>query len=61
MKSIIGKESYKNGQPHLHYISDKWNIKRKNIIEQLNSREYKLPSLPHIDFHTHRNPWLDEK
>lgn len=56
MNSIYGKENYKNGQPHLHYISDKWNIKRKDIVEQLGNRDYKLPTLPHIDYHTYRNP-----
>jgi len=55
-RSISGGESYKNGQPHLHYISSKWNIPRKIVLEQLTSKDYRLPSLPHIDFYTHRNP-----
>lgn len=55
-KSLSGKENYKNGQPHLHYISDKWNIDRTDVLEQLTNKDYHLPSLPHIDFHTHRNP-----
>lgn len=55
-KSLGGKENYKNGQPHLHYISNSWNISRQEVKEQLTSKKYRLPSLPHIDFHTHRNP-----
>ncbi len=55
-RSLGGKENYKNGQPHLHYISDKWGIKRNEVLQQLTSKDYSLPSLPHIDFYTHRNP-----
>jgi hypothetical protein len=55
-KSLAGKEGYKNGQPHLHYISNSWKISRESIKEQLSNKIYTLPSLPHIDFYTHRNP-----
>jgi hypothetical protein len=55
-KSLGGKEGYKDGQPHLHYISNAWNIPRQAVKEQLTSKEYSLPSLPHIDFYTYRNP-----
>ena len=55
-KSLDGKENYHDGQPHLHYISSAWNIPRQEVKEQLTSKKYSLPSLPHIDFHTHRNP-----
>lgn len=55
-KSLEGKENYKNGQPHLHYISDSWNIPRNEVLKQLTNKDYHLPTLPHIDFHTHRNP-----
>jgi len=54
-KSLVGKENYKDGQPHLHYISSFWNIPRESVKEQLTSKKYGLPSLPHLDFHTHRN------
>jgi hypothetical protein len=54
-KSLSGKENYKNGQPHLHYISDKWGIDREEVKSQLTSKDYRLPSLPHIDFHTYRD------
>ena len=50
MKSLKGKEkSYKNGQPHFHYISDKWGLTKEEIIEELSKRKYKLPSIPHLD------------
>jgi hypothetical protein len=55
-KSIKGEENYKNGQPHLHYISHAWDLSREYVLSQLKSKDYKLPSLPHIDFHTYRNP-----
>lgn len=59
-KSLKGEEkAYKNGQPHLHYISDKWGLSRQYVLDQLKAKDYKLPSLPHIDYHTHRNP-IDE-
>ncbi len=50
-KSLKGKEiSYKGGQPNYHYISDKWGLTKEQVIEQLSSRKYKLPSMPHIDY-----------
>lgn len=51
-KSLKGKEkAYKNGQPHFHYISDKWGLTREEVIEQLSKRKYKLPSsMPHLDY-----------
>lgn len=59
-KSLGGKEQYKDGQPHLHYISNTWNLSRQDVKEQLTNKKYSLPSLPHIDFHTHRNPRDDK-
>lgn len=47
--SIGGKENYKNGQPHFHYISDKFKISREELIKQIKSKDYKLGNLPHID------------
>lgn len=46
--SIKGNESWKDGQSHLHYISSKFGIPRKKVVEQLKSPKYKLGSLPHI-------------
>ncbi|MBN2396013.1 MAG: hypothetical protein JXC36_06085 [Candidatus Atribacteria bacterium] len=47
--SLKGKEPWKNGQPHFHYISDKFGIKRNEVIKRLKDRKYNLGSLPHID------------
>jgi hypothetical protein len=50
-KSMNGEERGSDGKPHLHYISDKWRISREEVIFQLKSKNYKLPSkLPHINF-----------
>lgn len=50
-KSIKGKEKiYKNGQPHFHYISDKWGLSKKEVIDELSKRKYKLPTMPHLDY-----------
>jgi hypothetical protein len=54
-KSISGKESWKNGQPHFHYISDKFGITREKVEESLKSKYYKLGALPHIDFKGYRD------
>lgn len=53
-KSLGGKENYKGGQPHLHYISNTWGLTRNFVVAQLKSKNYQLPSLPHIDFETKR-------
>jgi gas vesicle protein len=55
-KSLKGEENYKDGQPHLHFISHTWGLSREYVLQQLRSKNYKLSSLPHIDFHTYRNP-----
>lgn len=46
--SLKGKESWKDGQPHYHYISDKFGIPRAEVVKQLKSKNYKLGNLPHI-------------
>jgi hypothetical protein len=53
--SIKGKETWKNGQPHYHYISDKFGIPREKVVEQLKSNNYSLGSLPHIDLLDYRD------
>jgi hypothetical protein len=50
-KSWSGEKNDKNGQPHMHFISHTWGLTREFVLEQLKSKNYKLPSLPHIDFH----------
>jgi hypothetical protein len=52
--SIGGDEI--GSKPHIHYISNYWGLTRDYVLAQLQSKNYKLPSLPHIDYHTHRNP-----
>lgn len=48
-KSLRGEETWEGGQPHYHYISDKFGFKRHEVIKQLKSRNYNLGSLPHIN------------
>lgn len=56
LKSIEGKERGWQNEPHMHYISDKWGISRDEVIFQLKSKNYKLPSkLPHINFTRSQN------
>ena len=49
-KSVNGDEV--NQRPHLHYISHAWGLSREEVLFQLRSKNYKLPSTPHIDFRT---------
>lgn len=50
-KSIRGGEkAWKNGKPHLHFISHTWGYTREHVLKQLQSKKYKLGSLPHIDY-----------
>ncbi len=53
--SIRGKESWNGGQPHYHYISDKFGIPRAEVLSQLKSRTYNLGSLPHIELTGYRD------
>lgn len=53
--SLKGKESWKGGQPHYHYISDKFGIPRHKVVEQLKSKNYSLGNLPHIDLIDYRD------
>jgi len=47
--SLKGAETWKGGQPHYHYISDKFGLPRDKVVQELKNRDYKLGSLPHID------------
>jgi hypothetical protein len=47
-KSLRGEESWKDGQPHFHYISDKWGISREEAVKQLKSEKYPSTNI-HID------------
>jgi len=46
--SIEGKENWKDGQPHFHYISNAFGVTRDNFIESMKSGQYKSTSI-HID------------
>lgn len=48
-KSIGGRENWKGGQPHYHYISSGFGLSRKEVVDSLQSPEYGLGSLPHVD------------
>ena len=55
-RSLKGSEtSYKDGTPHLHYMSNTWGLERNEVLKQLKRKVYKLPSLPHIDFILHNH------
>ena len=47
--SLAGKEGWQGGQPHYHYISDKFGMSREKVLSELKSRNYNLGSLPHIN------------
>lgn len=53
--SLKGKETWKDGQTHYHYISDKFGIPRQKVVEQLKSGKYSLGTLPHIDLTDYRD------
>jgi hypothetical protein len=46
--SIVGKESWKGGQAHLHYISSKYNITREQAVNGFKNGNYPSTSV-HID------------
>lgn len=47
--SLKRKETWKGGQPHYHYISDKFELDRAYVVQSLKSSKYQLGNLPHID------------
>lgn len=53
--SLKGKETWQNGQPHLHYISDKFGLTREEAVKQIKDRRYNLGSLPHINLTDYGN------
>ena len=46
--SIGGKENWKNGQPHFHYISSSFGISKADFIESMRTGKYRSTSI-HID------------
>lgn len=53
--SIGGKEKWQGGQPHYHYISDKWGFTRQEAVERLKSINYP-PTSVHIALTDYREP-----
>ena len=43
--SIAGRENWKGGQAHFHYISDKYLISREDAVKQLKSKRYPKTSV----------------
>lgn len=58
--SLKGKESWQDGQPHFHYISDKFGISREETVKNLKDRRYNLGSLPHINLNDYNIDLKDE-
>ncbi|MBL0048873.1 MAG: hypothetical protein IPP32_12340 [Bacteroidetes bacterium] len=52
--SVRGKEAWKDGQAHYHYISDKFGIPRAKVVEEIKSGRYHLGNLPHINLNDDR-------
>lgn len=42
--SLAGKESWQGGQPHFHYISNKFGVTREEVVNRIKSGEH--PSTP---------------
>lgn len=51
LDGINGKEkSSRENKCHMHYISFRSNLPRSKVVNELKSRNYKLPSTPHIEY-----------
>ncbi|MBC6606944.1 hypothetical protein H8B13_08955 [Hymenobacter sp. BT188] len=49
-RGLAGKENYKGGQPHMHYISSKWGIvTRQQVLDGISAGTYISNNAPHID------------
>lgn len=44
-RSLDSKESWNNDQPHFHYISDKWGLKREDVVSRIKSGRYPSTSV----------------
>ena len=49
-RSLRKEETWKNGQQHFHYLSNKWGISREDALKQLKSTKYPPTSI-HIELH----------
>lgn len=54
LDSFGGKESWKDGQAHFHYISDKWGIPRDEVVAKIKSGVYPSTSV-HIGLLNYRD------
>jgi hypothetical protein len=52
--SLVGKESWKGGQAHFHYISSAFGISKEDFMDSMKSGKYKSTSI-HIDLLDYRN------
>ena len=53
-KSLRGEESWRNGQPHLHYLSDKFGLPREEVVKGIKAGKYPKTS-SHISLHGYGN------
>ncbi len=59
--SINGRENWKDGQAHFHYISNFFGIKREDFIESMKVGQYKSLSSIHIDLLGYGNQVITSK
>lgn len=53
-RSLNKGETWKDGKPHFHYISDKFGISRETVVKELKKYNYNLGNLPHIELNGYR-------
>lgn len=44
-KSMRGEEKWRGGQPHLHYLSDKWGVSRADTVQRIKDGDYPATSV----------------
>lgn len=52
-RSLNGQENYGKGTPHMHYLSNFWELDRKLVVNGLKSRSHKFTTSVHIPFIRH--------
>ena len=60
-RSLRSEENWNDGQPHFHYLSDKFGIDRDKVVGELKSKEYRLGNLPHIKLLDYRQEKITKK
>jgi hypothetical protein len=53
-QSLKGEENWQNGTPHYHYILNTFGLTRAQVLAELQSKNYKLNNLPHIELTDYR-------